>query len=302
MQAKKSLGQNFLNDEDVVEKIIEAGELSKKDKILEIGPGRGFLTRELVKNSAEVLAVEKDEELVKYCRNNLPQKNLDILEGDVLKLNWKEILTNRGFLGISSLSKVRGKTEQRTEFTELVNGETRGNFDEKICQTRNSYKLIANIPYYITGKILRLFLENDFKPQILVLMIQKEVAERICQKPGKHSVLSLSVQYFGEPEIIQTVPREKFEPVPEVDSAILKIKLNRKKGSSLDLEKKFFRLVKIGFSSPRKTFLNNLSAGLKIEKQKIEEKLKQFGFDKNTRAQELRIEDWGKMVSAGDFI
>lgn len=257
MKAKKSLGQNFLIDTAVVDRIIEAGEISEKDNVLEIGPGRGFLTKTLTCRTNKVLAIEKDEELVDFCRKSLKTPNLEILTGDVLGVDWQKILNQKSFF---------------------------------------PYKTIANIPYYITGKILRLFLENSFQPQILVLMVQKEVAERICAKPGKLGILSLSVQYFGEPEIVMIVPREKFEPVPEVDSAVIKIVVKNENRLEPEREKQFFRLVKVGFSHPRKTLINNLSNGLQIEKQEIEKILEQIGFKKNARAQELGVKDWKKMI------
>jgi len=257
MKAKKSLGQNFLTDESVVDRIIEAGEVSLGDNVLEIGPGQGFLTKELVKKAGKVLVIEKDEELAEFCRKNIVGDNLEVLEGDVLDVNWKQILAERELL---------------------------------------DFKLIANIPYYITGKILRLFLENEFQPKILVLMVQKEVAERICAKPGKLGILSLSVQYFGKPEIVEIVPREKFDPAPDVDSAVLKIVVENKSRLEPGEEKKFFRLIKVGFSSPRKTLVNNLSAGLQKSKEETEEVLEKIGFNGNTRAQELGVEDWKGLI------
>ncbi len=257
IKAKKSLGQNFLIDKTIIDKIIKAGQISKKDNILEIGPGKGFLTEFLVEKSGKVLAVEKDEKLAQYCRENLQKDNLEIITGDVLEVNWGKALKDRNF---------------------------------------NQFKLVANIPYYITGKILRLFLENSFRPEILVLMIQKEVAERICQKPGKLGILALSVQYFGEPELIEVVPREKFDPIPEVDSAILKIVVKKENFFDSNLERKFFRLIKIGFSNPRKTLVNNISAGFKIEKNQVEKILDKNGFSKNVRAQELSLENWQELV------
>ncbi|MCK5080799.1 MAG: 16S rRNA (adenine(1518)-N(6)/adenine(1519)-N(6))-dimethyltransferase [Candidatus Moranbacteria bacterium] len=297
MKAKKSLGQNFLIDDRVVDSIIEAGEISQDDNVLEIGPGRGFLTKELIQKSGRVLAIEKDESLAELCRKKLASGNLEVITGDVLETNWEEILSQRGFSGITRLSKVRGKTEQRKGVYSGINGMSSRGFDKEICQTRNSrYKLIANIPYYITGKILRLFLENSFQPQILVLMVQKEVAERICQKPGKLGILSLSVQYFGEPGIVEIVPREKFDPIPDVDSAVLKIVVKNENRLDLEAEKKFFRLIKKGFANPRKTLVNNLSAGLVLEKEAVEKVLEKIGFDGNARAQELGVEDWIKMI------
>lgn len=258
MQAKKSLGQNFLIDPEIVEKIIEAGEININDKILEIGPGRGFLTESLVEKAQQVLVVEKDSELVDFCQKKFSLvENLEILSGDVLDQDWKKILTKREF---------------------------------------DHFKLIANIPYYITGKIIRLFLENCFQPELMVLMVQKEVAERICQKPGKMSILSTAVQYFGQPEIVSVVTRNKFDPIPEVDSAVLKIKPYSEKALDPKKEKEFFRLVKIGFSNPRKTLVNNLSAGLQSDKNLVIEKLKQLNFKETVRAQELSVEDWKNLL------
>lgn len=258
MKAKKSLGQNFLIDTAVVDKIIEAGEISEKDNVVEIGPGQGFLTRALVCRAGRVLAIEKDEELARFCQNSFKAPNLEILAGDVLEVDWKEILKEKDF---------------------------------------PQFKLIANIPYYITGKILRLFLENSFQPSALVLMVQKEVAQRICAKPGKLGILSLSVQYFGEPELVEIVPREKFNPVPDVDSAILKIVVKNENRLSPEEEKKFFKLIKVGFSSPRKTLVNNLSAGLQKDKVEVEKILNKIGFDGKIRAQELGVEEWRRMIN-----
>jgi 16S rRNA (adenine1518-N6/adenine1519-N6)-dimethyltransferase len=257
VKAKKSLGQNFLIDKKVVTKIIEAGQISSEDNVLEIGPGQGFLTEVLAEKAKQVLAVEKDENLAKFCQQFLIEDNLEIITGDVLEINWKKFLEQKNF---------------------------------------SKFKLIANIPYYITGKILRLFLENSFQPEVLVLMVQKEVAERICQKPGKLGILSLAVQYFGKPEIIEIVSKEKFDPIPEVDSAILKIVVKKEGHFGSNKEKKFFRLIKIGFSNPRKTLINNISAGFKIEKKQVEEIVRKNGFKETVRAQELSIKDWEKLI------
>jgi 16S rRNA (adenine1518-N6/adenine1519-N6)-dimethyltransferase len=157
------------------------------------------------------------------------------------------------------------------------------------------YKLIANLPYYITAPVIRMFLENS-APKLIVLMVQKEVAERICQKPGRLGILSLSVQYFGVPEIVMIVPREKFDPTPDVDSAVIKIVVKKEGRLESAEEKKFFRLVKVGFASPRKTLVNNLSAGLGLGKDVVEKKLEEIGFNGKARAQELSVNDWKKLM------
>lgn len=284
--AKKALGQNFLVDEEALNKIVEAAELKPDDMVIEVGPGMGVLTEELVKAAGEVIAIEMDGELAKYLSTKFEALNskqiqnskFKILNEDILKVNVPELVGDR------------------------------------------KYKVVANIPYYITSKIIRLFLEQKNKPEMMVLLTQKEVAERICAAPGDMSVLSVSVQYFGRPEIVDVVPKESFFPVPKVDSAILKIS-NIECHSKLDLEsrnyhidsgsqatgrndevfsiqndKEFFRIVNIGFSSKRKTLENNLSAGLRIDKKEAADIIKKAGLSENVRAQELSIQDWNNLV------
>ena len=155
--------------------------------------------------------------------------------------------------------------------------------------------MIANIPYYITSPIIRLLLETKYPPTEMILMVQKEVAERICAKAGKLSILALSVQYYATPELLFAVPKTAFFPVPEVDSAVIRITLHEKREEK-EASKKFFKIVKAGFSAKRKTLINNLSSSLKLEKAVVEEKLKQIGISANQRAQELRLEDWNKLA------
>ena len=253
--ALKSLGQNFLIDENVLEKIVNAAELSEKDYVLEIGPGLGTLTQELSKRSGKVVAIEKDKMLAKLLQGKF--KNAEIVEGDVLKLNVNEVV-EKSFQG-------------------------------------QKYKLVANIPYYITSKIIKYFLEISKQPELMVLLVQKEVAERICEKAGKHSVLSLSVQIYGEPEIISFVGKDSFYPAPEVDSAIIRIR-NIRKDKGDEYYRKMFRLIKIGFSSKRKKLSSNLSGGLHLEKSEVEKKLDSIGIGPNARAQELSLQDWEKVI------
>jgi len=255
IQPNKVMGQNFLIDEIVLGKIVNSAELSEKDAVIEIGPGLGTLTAELSKKSGKVVAIEKDRTLAKLLQGKF--KNTEIVEGDVLKLNIGELV-------------------------------------EKNFQ-KDGYKLVANIPYYITSKIIKYFLECAKQPELMVLLVQKEVALRICEKAGKHSVLSLSVQIYGEPEIISFVGKNSFYPAPEVDSAIIRIK-NLHKEKEEDYYRKIFRMIKIGFSSKRKKLSNNLSGGLYLEKSEIEEKLLKIGLGPNARAQELSLQDWEKLL------
>ncbi len=298
---KKSLGQNFLKDESILNKIISAGELSKKDNVLEIGPGEGALTKRLLEIVARVVAIEKDERmkdknsiLQQICSKEDLSSKIKIYFDDILKVDLVNILKENNFTG--------GK---------------------------NKYKVIANIPYYITGKIIRLLFEQEQKPELIILLVQKEVAERICADNGRQSILSLSVQYYAQAEIVDYVPKESFDPAPKVDSAILKITPLQNNGSSVDYlevnknkikkekeesvlskkvlntensrqskrggniqEKEFFRLIKIGFSSPRKVLINNLKNGLQLDKKDLEKIFNNLNLPLDIRAEKLTIKNW----------
>lgn len=273
IKAKKSLGQNFLTDPKALASIVAAADLSVADRVLEIGSGTGILTNELVKKAGKVLAVEKDERLAALVYSqfqmanfqNKPQfptikENLKMITGDILEINLPKVIEENGF---------------------------------------QDYKVVANIPYYITGRIIRLLLETKYRPKELVLLVQKEVAERICAQPGQMSILAVSVQFYGQPKLMGIVPRTSFNPAPEVDSAILKITLPVRAEMFEDGDlfgsaktKNFFQIVRIGFSSKRKTLLNNLAAGLKKNKSELEGIFAKLSWNLNVRAQELSIDDW----------
>ncbi|MFC1629952.1 16S rRNA (adenine(1518)-N(6)/adenine(1519)-N(6))-dimethyltransferase RsmA [Patescibacteria group bacterium] len=243
---KKKLGQNFLIDEKILEKIITASDLKSKDVVLEIGPGTGSLTKELAQTAKKIIAVEKDPkmtEIAKETTKNLP--NITIIQGDALKTRVK--------LG-------------------------------------KEYKVIANLPYYIGSQVIRMFLEKDVQPKLMVIMVQKEVAERICAKPPDMTILSVSVQFYSTPEIISLVPKSSFWPQPEVQGGILRLK-EMKKQSGID-RKIFFKIVKAGFSQPRKKVINNLSKRLRIDKKKISSWLLENKINPNQRAETLEIKDW----------
>lgn len=251
------LGQNFLKDKSVVDKITQSAKLKPDDFVIEIGPGKGILTEELAKNAGKVLAIEIDKKLLLLLKEKFKnQKNVEIINANILKINLATLLG-------SSIPE---------------------------------YKVIANIPYYITSPIIRLFLEAEFPPQEMILMVQKEVAERIAAKPGQMSILAVSVQYYADTEILFEVNRDSFDPVPEVDSAVIKITRNKERevGSKLETEN-FFRIVRAGFSSKRKTLINNLANGLHLNKNEVAEKLKTVSLSGTARAQELSVEDWKKL-------
>jgi 16S rRNA (adenine1518-N6/adenine1519-N6)-dimethyltransferase len=263
IKAKKSLGQNFLKDDAILNRIIESAGLTSEDIVVEIGPGTGALTEKLSAVCKKVIAVELDDRLIDLLRNKLRNfGNTEVVHGDILKINLPALVEEK-----------------------LKANETKG------------YKVVANIPYYITAPIIRLLLETKYPPKEIMLMVQKEVAERICATAGEMSILAVSVQYYAAAEYLFTVPRAAFDPTPKVDSAIIRITRSSEQGTENNEEvKKFFRIVRAGFSAKRKTLANNLSNGLQIDKNEIEEKMITLGFSKNTRAQELGVEDWKRFV------
>ncbi len=252
------LGQNFLTNKNIARKIIEAANLTPDDFVMEIGPGEGILTEELVKIAGKIIAIEIDSKLVKLLRNKLRNyKNIEIIKSDILKIDLKYLLG-------SSASK---------------------------------YKLVANLPYYITSPVIRMFLETEYPPKEMILMVQKEVAERMVAKPGKMSILAVSIQYYTEPELLFYVSKENFDPRPEVDSAVIRIKTQEHKNTrTKEQTKKFFRVVRAGFCAKRKTLANNLSNSFHLNKKIVEEKLKKSELSPIIRAQELSVEDWEKLA------
>lgn len=253
---QKSRGQNFLVNESIVDKIIKAAKVSDRDTVLEVGPGLGVLTESLVAKAKRVVAVELDRKVLELLQANfVNNQDFELVAGDILKIN--------------------------------LNSLKLANF---------GYKLISNLPYNITSHFLRVVLENSQnKPKEMILMLQKEVAERIVAKAGEMSVLSVMVQFYSDPELLFTVPKNDFWPEPEVDSAVILFKIKQKL-PNID-QKKFFQLVKIGFSSKRKQLQNNLAAGLKLKNEEVKNILSGAGFDPLVRAEDLSLDDWLKLFS-----
>ncbi|MFC1756784.1 16S rRNA (adenine(1518)-N(6)/adenine(1519)-N(6))-dimethyltransferase RsmA [Patescibacteria group bacterium] len=239
------LGQNFLTSSNIAKDIVQIAEVTKSDTVLEVGPGKGILTEELVKEAKQVLAVEKDKVLFDLLQNNFKdQKNLKLVHNDILKFN------------LSNCSLVD-----------------------------NGYKLVANIPYYLTSHLLKYFLSAEKQPSMIVFMIQKEVGERILAKDGKESILSVSIKAYGQPKIVKNVSAKHFIPKPKVDSVVIKINnISKKFFKNID-EKEFFSLVKQGFSQKRKMLKNNLQL-LNTEC------LIKCGLSEKIRAEDLSLEDW----------
>lgn len=261
----RSKGQNFLINQQVIKNIIANSDIKKADVVLEVGPGLGILTEELIKHASRVVSVELDKKIFDFLKVKfINNKNLELVNQDILRFKPEDY----GLLG-------------------------------------QNYKIIANLPYNITSHFLKRFLTIDNRPSSMNLLLQKEVAQRICAKPGKMSLLAISVQIYGEPAIMEIVNSENFYPQPEVDSAILKIdKIKNKQqvDNFLSLEpEKFWKVVKIGFSARRKQLQNNLASGLKISSIEAKNVLKKANFDQKIRAQDLSIPEWIKLAKYLDL-
>lgn len=253
MKAKKSLGQNFLRSEKAIASIIRAGEVKEGDIVLEIGPGEGALTNALLDNGAWVIAVEKDDELFSNLKENYAL----------------EIEENR---------------------FEIMHGDIL-ELDEELLP-KETWKLIANIPYNITGAIIRKFLSLNNQPSRIVLLVQKEVAERIARNI-KESILSISVKAYGTPKYIETVKAGSFVPAPKVDSAILLIENISKNYFKNFSEEKFFEMLRAGFASKRKKLSSNLSAI--FDKAEIARVFAELNMSENTRAEDVDIRTWKEL-------
>ena len=258
LRARKRLGQRFLIDGDVLQRILSAAELTADDIVLEVGPGLGILTRELAQRARRVIAIELDDKLANFLKQELVSfPNVMIINEDILKIEPATLLA---------------KPER--------------------------YKVVANLPYYITSPVLRHFLEATLKPDLMVVMVQKEVAEAIVAGPGKRSLLSISVQFYGRPTIIGKVPANSFYPAPEVDSAILRIDLYPKPAVAVDNTEGFFGTVRAGFASPRKQLANSLAQGLGWPKADVLSVLAEASIAPQRRAETLTLEEWAQLRQA----
>jgi 16S rRNA (adenine1518-N6/adenine1519-N6)-dimethyltransferase len=253
---KKSLGQHWLKDREVLAHIADCAELESKDTVLEIGPGLGTLTSVLLRRSKAVVAVEFDEELARKLPAQFPGTNLQVVQSDILSF----------------------------DLTELPAG----------------YKVVANVPYYITSKIVQLLMTAENKPSIAVLLIQKEVAQRLAAKPGDMSILAVSAQLFADVHLGDVVPASLFTPPPKVDSQVVILKTRSKPFLTDISEKEFFRVVKAGFSSKRKMLRSSLSGGLGISKYEVEKLLKKADTEPDARAESLSLDEWVNIARAAN--
>lgn len=292
MLKKKSLGQNFLTSKTIAKSIALAGKPNPDETIIEIGPGEGFLTEELLKICNKIVVIEKDHRLIPVLKDKFKEevksRKLHILEGDILEINIEKLMT-------SDLDAIRGDNEDCDQAVQnsTVRGAT-GVIDKGGRQIWSHYRIIANIPYYITGQIIRKFLEANKKPISMTLLLQKEVAERILARDGKESLLSLSVKIFGKPSIVRTVGRGAFNPAPNVDSAVLNIEeISDKKMDGIN-QNDFFKVIHAGFAHKRKQLLPNLSN--LFNKDMVSQALIDLKINPKIRAEDVKLDDWIKIT------
>jgi 16S rRNA (adenine1518-N6/adenine1519-N6)-dimethyltransferase len=262
---KKSLGQNFLIDTNILHNIVSAAELTKEKGAVEIGPGIGALTEQLGRAAKKVMAIEIDQRLLPILADTLsPYENIEVVHGDVLELNLKALLEEK-MAGVDKVS------------------------------------VVANLPYYVTTPILMKLLEERLPLENIVVMIQKEVAERIAAKPGTKDYGSLSVaaQFYAETEVEMIVPASVFIPRPNVDSAVIRLKVRDRPPVEVDDQDWFFRVVKSSFAQRRKTLLNNLMNGLflKTQKDEVIQMLADIGIDPTRRGETLSIEEFARLAN-----
>ncbi|MBU0648407.1 ribosomal RNA small subunit methyltransferase A [Patescibacteria group bacterium] len=245
--------QNFLKDTRPLPQILSAASLNVDDTVIEIGPGRGVLTKKLCQVAKRVIAIEIDEKLVSnLIKQYQTVSNIEIIHADFCRFNWRELVRD------------------------------------------GQFKIVANIPYHISGLIVRTIFDSSQKlPTDVVLMMQYELAKKIVTKTTDRTVLSNLIELFGQPKIVSKVSKTCFRPVPKVDSAIIAI--NNIKKPDIENFDEFFPIIKIGFSQRRKTILNNLSHGLKLDKPKTREILQKANIDPIRRAQTLSLEEWKRL-------
>ena len=258
LRANKKLGQNFLINESIIYDIVKKANVTKEDVVIEIGPGLGSLTKELINNAKKVIAIELDPNMIDILKSRFGIfDNFEVIYGDVLKIDLEELI--KGY---------------------------------------DSVKVVANLPYYITTQIIMKLLEDKLKIKSITVMVQKEVGERICatHKDKEYGAITVSVQYYSEPQIIIDVPKENFLPAPEVDSCVIRLDMREKPLVSLKDEKLFFRLVKGAFTQRRKTINNSLTCSGK-SKEEIIAALNKLGIDSKLRAENLSIQQYADIAN-----
>lgn len=259
--ANKSLGQNFLINDEVIEKIVEAANIGEEDLVIEIGPGLGTLTNQLLKKAKKVIAIELDKRMLTILEDRFSlYDNFEVINADVLKVNLKEII-NKEKMHVKNV------------------------------------KVVANLPYYITTPIVMKLLEDKLDIESITVMVQKEVAKRLAATPGEKlsGAITYAVNYYCNPEEIIIVPNTSFIPEPEVESEVIKLSLRKELPVKLKNEKLFFDLIKASFMQRRKTLINGISNSGLMSKEEIKILLKKVGLEEKVRGEELTLEDFAKL-------
>jgi 16S rRNA (adenine1518-N6/adenine1519-N6)-dimethyltransferase len=267
LRPRKSLGQNFLIDEAALAQIVRLAEVNADDTILEIGPGLGSLTRHLAQVAQRVIAVEIDRQLIPLLRSVLvDQPNVEIVQGDILEIDPVALLQPAGHHPSQP----------------------------------SHYKVVANIPYYITSAIIRHLLEAVVQPESLVLTVQLEVAQRIVAQPDDMNLLAVSVQFYGRPQIVARIKAASFYPRPNVDSAVVRIDLSNSPQVAVHNVETFFAMAKAGFSQKRKQIHNSLAGGLARPREEIDQLLGEAQIDPKRRAETLTLDEWARLADLFD--
>lgn len=276
LDPKKSLGQNFLVDESHLARIAAAADLTPADTVLEIGPGLGVLTRHLAAQAGRVVAVELDDRLIPVLRELFAdQPHVSFVHADILQIDPGELV---------AVGKPQVAGDSPNPQSPISNPQS------------PPYKVVANLPYYITSAVLRHLLEAKQPTTLAVVMVQREVARRIVAGPGEMSLLAVGVQFYATPKIVQKVPAGAFHPRPKVDSAVLRLDV-RPQPIVTDVEPDwYFAVVQAGFSQKRKQLRNSVAAGLGLAKEAVEAALQQAGIDPQRRAETLSLAEWGAMA------
>jgi len=264
LRPNKGLGQNFLVNQAALKKIVAAAELTPDDIVLEVGAGLGTLTERLARHAGHVVAVELDQRLLPVLQSVLADfDNITLIQGDVLTLDPAALIS------AASIQHPASNIQ---------------------------YKVVANLPYYITSAVLRHLLEASLKPQRMAITVQREVAERIVAKPGQMSLLAVSVQFYGRPRLLFRIKPGSFYPSPEVESAVVGIDLHATPPVPVEDTAAFFRVARAGFAQRRKQLRNSLAAGLRQSPDEVAAKLREVGVDPRRRAQTLSLEEWAKVA------
>ncbi len=261
IKADKSLGQNFLIDSEVLEKIVNSSEINEKDLVIEIGPGLGTLTNELLEKAGKVIAVELDKRMIKILKDRFIQySNFELINDDILKVNLKDIIRNNQY---------------------------------------ESVKIVANLPYYITTPIIMKLLEEKLPIKSITVMVQKEVADRIISIPGDKEcgAITYSVFYYSTGNKIIDVPKDSFIPAPEVNSCVIKLNIRREPPVKVNDEQKFFKLIKVAFMQRRKVFANAVANSGFASKENILHILQELKIDEKIRGEKITIEQFAKIAN-----